>query len=113
MPKTTQLALSLVSRTGTLAALARTLAEAGVNITALSAAETSGRGKIRLLVNDLVRAKRALRRAKYRASEETAFALRLQNKPGALARLTARLAEERSNLRSINATTGGRCARVG
>src|SRR5258707_1052890 len=70
MPKTTQLALSLVSRPGTLAALARTLAEAGVNITALSAAETSGRGKIRLLVNDPVRAKRALRRAKYRASEE-------------------------------------------
>jgi hypothetical protein len=55
MPKTTQLTLSLVSRPGTLAALARTLAEAGVNITALSAAETSGRGKIRLLVNDAVR----------------------------------------------------------
>jgi len=32
MPKTTQLTLSLVSRPGTLAALARTLADAGVNI---------------------------------------------------------------------------------
>ena len=38
MPRTTQLTLSLVSRPGTLAALARTLADAGVNITALSAA---------------------------------------------------------------------------
>jgi hypothetical protein len=64
MPKTTQLALSLVSRPGALAALARTLADAGVNITALSAAEASGRGKIRLLVNDPVQAKRALRKAK-------------------------------------------------
>ena len=106
MPKTTQLALSLVSRPGTLAALARTLADAGVNITALSAAETSGRGKIKLLVNDPVRAKRALRKAKYRASEEPAFALRLRNKP--LARLTARLAKERINVRSIYATTAGR-----
>ena len=60
MPRTTQLTLSLVSRPGTIAALARTLADAGVNITALSAAEASGRGKIRLLVNDPVRAKRAL-----------------------------------------------------
>ena len=77
MPRMTQLMLSLVSRPGTLAALARTLAEAGVNITALSAAEASGRGKIRLLVNDPVRARRALRKAKYRASEEPAFALRL------------------------------------
>lgn len=108
MPKTTQLTLSLVSRPGTLAALARTLADAGVNITALSAAETTGRGKIRLLVNDPVRAKRALRKVKYRASEEPVFALRLRNKPGALARLTARLAKERINVRSIYATTAGR-----
>jgi len=108
MPRMTQLTLSLASRPGTLAALARTLAEARVNITALSAAEASGRGKIRLLVNDPVRARRALRKAKYRASEEPAFALRLRNKPGVLARLAARLAKERINVRSIYATTAGR-----
>ena len=110
MPRTTQLTLSLVSRPGTLATLARTLADAGVNIIALSAAETSGRGKIRLLVNDPVRARRALRKAKYRATEEPAFALRLRNKPGALARVAARLAKERINVRSIYATTAGRGA---
>jgi hypothetical protein len=108
MPRTTQFTLSLVSRPGTLAALARTLAEAGVNITALSAAEASGRGKIRLLVNDPVRAKRALRKAKYRFTEAPAFALRLRNKPGALARVASRLAKERINVRSIYATTAGR-----
>jgi len=112
MPRTTQLTLSLLSRPGTLAALARTLADAGVNIMALSAAEVSGRGKIRLLVNDSVRAKRALRKAKYRVREEPAFALRLRNKPGALARIAARLAKERSNVRSIYATTAGRGSAV-
>ena len=112
MPRTTQLTLSLVSRPGTLATLTRTLADAGVNITALSAAEVSGRGKIRLLVNDPVEAKRALRKAKYRVSEETAFALRLRNKPGALARVAARLAKERINVRSIYATTAGRGSAV-
>jgi hypothetical protein len=108
MPRMTQLTLSLVSRPGTLAALARTLADAGVNITALGAAEASGRGKIRLLVNDPVRARRALRKAKYRATEEPAFVLRLRNKPGAIARVAARLAKERINVRSIYATTAGR-----
>jgi hypothetical protein len=110
MPRTTQLTLSLVSRPGTLATLARTLADAGVNIIALSAAETSGRGKIRLLVNDPVLARRALRKAKYRATEQPAFMLRLRNKPGALARVAARLAKERINVRSIYATTAGRGA---
>jgi hypothetical protein len=108
MPRTSQLTLSLTSKPGTLAALSRTLADAGVNVIALSAAEASGRGKIRLLVNDPVRAKRALRKAKYRVSEEPAFVLRLRNKPGALARVAGRLAKERINIRSIYATTVGR-----
>ena len=108
MPRTTQLTLTLASRPGTLAALAGILADAGVNITALSAPEVSGRGRIRLLVNDPGRAKRALRKANYRASEEPAFTLRLRNKPGALARVAARLAKERINVRSIYATTAGR-----
>ena len=112
MSRTTQLTLSLVSRPGTLATLARTLADAGVNITALSAAEVTGRGKIRLVVKDPVQARRALRKAGYRFSEETAFALRLRNKPGVLARVAARLAKERINVRSIYATTAGRGAAV-
>src|SRR5688572_21479562 len=110
MPRTSQLTLSLTSKPGTLAALSRTLADAGVNVIALSAAETSGRGKIRLLVNDPVRAKRALRKGKYRVSEEPAFVLRLRNKPGTLARVAGRLAKERINIRSIYATTVGRGA---
>jgi hypothetical protein len=112
MPRTTQLTLSLVSRPGTLAALTRSLADAGVNITALSAPEASGRGKIRLLVNDPGRAKRALRKANFRANEEPAFVVRLRNKPGALARVAARLAKERINVRSIYATTAGRGSAV-
>lgn len=109
MPRTTQLTLSLRSRPGTLATLGQTLADAGVNITALSAAETTGRGKIRLLVvNDPAKAKRALRKAKYRASEEPAFVVRLQNKPGALARVAKKLAKARINIRSAYATTSGR-----
>ena len=108
MPRTTQLTLSLVSRPGTLATLARTLADAGVNITALSAAEVvRPREDPARWSRTRSEAKRALRKAKYRVTEEPAFALRLRNKPGALARVAARLAKERINVRSIYATTGG------
>jgi hypothetical protein len=108
MARTTQLSLRLKSRPGVLAALARTLADAGVNITALSTDGGTGRGQIRMVVNDPVKAKRALRKAKYRFKEEPAFVVRLRNKPGALARVAARLAKARVNIKSSYATTVGR-----
>ena len=108
MPRTTQLTVSLKSRPGVLAQLARTLADAGVNIVTLSADAVSGRGKIRVVVNDAVTAKRALRRAKYRFSEEPAFVVRLRNKPGALARVAEKVAKGRVNIKSVYATTAGR-----
>ena len=108
MPRTTQLTVSLKSRPGVLAQLARTLADAGVNIATLSADAVSGRGKIRVVVNDPVSAKRALRKAKYRFSEEPAFVVRLRNKPGALARVAEKVAKGRVNIKSAYATTAGR-----
>ena len=112
MPRATQLTVSLKSRPGVLAQLAKTLADARVNITSLSADAVSGRGKIRMIVHDAVTAKRALRRAKYRFSEEPAFVVRLRNKPGALARVSNRLAKEKVNIKSAYATTAGRGAAV-
>ena len=108
MPRATQLTVSLKSKPGVLAQLARTLADSGVNITTLSADAVSGRGKIRLIVNDAVKAKRALRQAKYRFSEEPAFVVRLRNKPGALARVAQKVAKGRVNIKSAYATTAGR-----
>ena len=110
MPRATQLTVSLKSKTGVLAQLAKTLADARVNIASLSADAVSGRGKIRVIVNDAVKAKRALRRAKYRFSEEPAFVVRLRNKPGSLGRVAGRLAKAKVNIKSAYATTAGRGA---
>ena len=107
MPKATQLTVSLKSKPGVLAELAKTLADARVNITTLSADAVSGRGKIRLIVKNAVDAKRALRRARYRFSEEPAFLVRMQNKPGALARVASKLGKARVNIKSAYATTAG------
>ena len=108
MPRATELTVSLKSKPGVLAQLTRTLAGAGVNILSLSADSPRGRGKIRMIVNDAVKARRALRRAKYRATEEPAFVVRMRNKPGALARVADKLAKARVNITSAYATTAGR-----
>ena len=112
MPRATQLTVSLKSKPGVLAQLARTLADAGVNISSLSADAVTGRGKVRVIVNDAVKARRALRRAKYRASEEPAFVVRMRNKPGSLARVAGKLAKAGVNIKSAYATTAGRGATV-
>ena len=108
MPRATQLTVSLKSKPGVLAQLSRTLAEAGVNILTLSADSPRGAGKIRMIVSDAGKARRALRRAKYRVSEEPAFVVRMRNKPGALARVADKLAKARVNIASAYATTSGR-----
>lgn len=105
MPKITQLVRSLESKPGVLAKVARTLAD--VNIEALSAAETAGRGKVRVVVSDAARAKEALRAAKYRATEESALSVTLDNRPDALAAIAEKLAGAKVNIKSIHATTSG------
>jgi hypothetical protein len=113
MAKTTQLTLTLQSKPGVLAQVSRTLAAAGVNIVALSAAETAGRGKIRLLVSDPGRAKEALKAAKLRPAEEPAIVLTLEDRPGALADACEKLAAAKINIKACYATTaGGGMARV-
>ncbi len=106
MARTTQLVLSLESKPGVLAQVSSTLARAGVNITALCAAEaTGGRGKIRLLVDNAARAAEALKAAKFRASQEEVLALTLDNRPGALAEVAEKLARARVNIKCAYATT--------
>ena len=108
MPKTTQLVLTLQSKPGVLAGISRALADARVNILSLSAAEAAGRGTIRMIVSKPTVAKRALRKARVRFVEEPAFAKRIRNKPGSLARVVEKLARARVNIRSAYATTAGR-----
>ena len=112
MPRMTQLVLRLQSRPGVLASIARVLADAGVNITGLCAGDAAGRGKIRILVNNVVKARRALRAAGYRPTEEPAFVVRMRNRPGTLARVANRVAKARINIKSAYATTAGGSASV-
>src|SRR5262245_53182932 len=102
MPKTTQLVLTLQSKPGVLAGISRALAAARVNILSLSAAEAAGRGKIRMIVSNPVAARRTLRKARIRFSEEPAFTKRLRNKPGAPARAAPSSARARATSKTAS-----------
>ena len=104
MPRVTQIAVTLENKRGTLAQLCSTLGKAGVNISAVVAPETRGRGKVRLLVDNPDKAKDALKAAKIRFSEEEAIAVELDNRPSALGEVAEKLAQAKINIKYAYAT---------
>lgn len=104
MPKVSLVTVTLQNKPGTLAQVCSALGKAGVNISALLAPEIRGRGKVRLLVDNLDKAKDALKAAKIRFGEEEAIAIELDNKPGALGEVAEKLAQAKINIRYAHAT---------
>ena len=99
----TELTVKLPNRTGQLAAVAGALGDAGVNIRSLAATTGGGQGTVHILVDDkdVGKARRALKKKKYRISgDRKVVEVRLANKPGTLARAAARLGKARVNIDS-------------
>jgi len=107
MAKATQITVSAASKPGVLAKVCEALGKAGVNIVAVCAAESAGRGKIRLVVSDPGKAKQALAAAKIRSAEEPAVVLSMEDRPGALAEVASRLAAAKINIKCAYASTAG------
>ncbi len=107
MAQVKQLTLTALSKPGVLARICGVLSDAGVNLVAICAADGDGRSKLRMLVSDPARAKQALAAAKIRCGEEPALLLTLDDKPGSLGRVVARLAAAKINIKCTYATTGG------
>jgi len=105
MPKVSLVTVTLQNKPGTLAQVSSALGKAGVNISALLAPEIRGKGKVRLLVDNLDKAKDALKAAKIRFGEEEVVAVELDNKPGALGEVAEKLAQAKINIRYAYATT--------
>ncbi|HKZ07076.1 MAG TPA: ACT domain-containing protein [Methylomirabilota bacterium] len=107
MAQVKQVTVTAESRPGVLAKVCRALADAGVNIIAICAADTGGRGKLRMVVSDPARARQALADAKIRSGEEPALMISLDDRPGSLGRVAERLAAAKINIKCTYATTGG------
>jgi hypothetical protein len=89
--KVEQISIFLENKSGRLAEVAGILAAAGVNIRALSLADTAEFGILRLIVDQNDRAKRALTDGGFTVGKTEVVALEVADRPGGLAHILGAL----------------------
>lgn len=98
MQLTTQLALFLENRPGMLARVCDVLAEAKINIYALSTSDTVDHSVIRMVVSDTRRALLLFEERGTLVVESEVLMVETDNKPGSLASISHKLADAKINL---------------
>ena len=83
--KVEQISVFLENKSGRLAEVAGVLAKAGVNIRALSLADTTDFGILRLIVNDTEKAKQVLKENGFTVGKTEVLAVEVPDRPGGLA----------------------------
>ncbi len=101
-----QISVFLENKSGRLAHVTKVLGDAGINIRALSIADTSDFGILRLIVNDPVKAYKILREEGFTASETEVIAVRMPDSPGGLAKVLDQMSEENLNIEYLYAFLG-------
>lgn len=101
-----QISVFLENSSGRLAHVTRVLGNAGINIRALSIADTSDFGILRLIVNDPDRAYKILKENGFTVSETEVIAVRMPDSPGGLADVLDQMSEENINIEYLYAFLG-------
>lgn len=104
--KVKQLSVFLENKSGRLAAVTRVLAAKGINIRALSIADTSDFGILRLIVNDPQNAYQALKEAGFTVTLTEVIGVEMPDRPGALSSILAHLEEAKINIEYLYAFLG-------
>jgi hypothetical protein len=92
------------NKRGALAEMCTRLAERAVNIIGLMAPDQPGTAPVRLVVNDLDAAKKVFEQMGLRYHEEPVLNVRLSDRPGAMGKVTRRLADAGIDVRFAYAT---------
>ena len=98
MPIVNQFSVLLENRPGSLAETCSALAAKAVNIEAIMASDVRGWGTVRLVVNHEDTGRKVLESMGLKFTEEKVLAVRLSDRPGALGRVTRKLAEHEVNI---------------
>ncbi len=96
--KVKQISIFLENKAGRLAEVTRILGEGQVNIRALSLADTTDFGILRLIVNDNTRALKILKDNGFTVGETEVIAVEVPDRPGGLAGILAILADRGMNV---------------
>lgn len=105
MAKVKQLTVSLENQPGRLAAVAKVLADAKVNVVAVLGSTAGAQGSVQVVVDNIIKARKALSAAQFPYAEGTLEQVELSNKPGALAAFAAMLARKGMNIEAAYGTT--------
>ncbi len=79
-----QISIFLENKAGRLAEVTRTLSDAGVSLRALSLADTSDFGILRIIVSDFEKAKKVLKDKGFTTRQTSVVAVEVEDKPGGL-----------------------------
>ena len=104
--KIEQISVFLENKAGRLASLASSLGDMGINIRAISLADTSDFGIVRMIVNDTAGAREVLKDRGFTVSLTEVIAVEIPDKPGALANLLGFIEEAELNVEYIYGPTG-------
>jgi hypothetical protein len=96
--KVEQISIFLENKPGTLESATRTLRDANINIRALSLADTSDFGVLRLIVNDVEKAKQVLKDEGFTVGRTSVVAVLVPDRPGGLHSILEVLARESINV---------------
>ena len=101
-----QIAVFLENSPGRLYEVTKAFGDAGINMKALSLADTAGFGVLRLLVNDLAKARQIAMKKHWPARIDDVVAARIPDVPGSLAKVLSPLLEANVNIEYMYAFTG-------
>ena len=96
--KVEQISIFIENKSGRLAEITRILGDAGINIRALSLADTSDFGILRLIVNDVETAKAVLKEKGFTVSKTEVVAVEVPDRPGGLSSLLQTLDADQINV---------------
>jgi hypothetical protein len=96
--KAEQISVFLENKTGRLAEVTGILSEANVNIRALALADTSDFGVLRLIVDDNIKAVKALKNRGFTVGRTDVVAVEVEDRPGGLHRLLEMLHKAEINV---------------
>jgi len=106
MGKTKQISVGLENKPGQLACVCRCLAARKINIIALSVAETTEQGVLRLVVDKPAEAIRALSESSLPFTATDVLLLELPNKVGVMAEAAEKLSQKKINVNFVYGSTG-------
>lgn len=101
-----QLSVFIQNESGKIASVTRTLADNGVDIRALSIADTTDFGILRMLVSDVEVAKTALKEQRCVVSETTVIVVAVPDVPGGLANVLELLSQSQIDIEYMYSLIG-------